>query len=74
MPGFTKELGSIRRWTAIMTDQPLGVVCANRISMKYHNGPIDPDVDRFSFRITKNEADFLLGLLRSPQDTTELQT
>lgn len=33
MTGFTKELGSIRRWQAIMTDQPLEAVCANRISM-----------------------------------------
>jgi hypothetical protein len=33
MPGFTKGLGSIRRWLAIMTNQPLEAVCSNRISM-----------------------------------------
>src|ERR1700687_2367707 len=33
MPVFTRELGSIRRWKPIMTDQPLGVVCSTRISM-----------------------------------------
>ena len=33
MPGFTKGLGNIRRWQTVMTDQPMGFVCSNRISM-----------------------------------------